>query len=82
LSRQSVTDGGKAVSLRDRPRSTPEKNYFCDSDTHFCQRLSKPQRLLRLVGSHTFGVGGITSSGLEPTTFRSLTLPPGIRSQG
>jgi hypothetical protein len=33
-----------------RPRSTPHKNYLYASGTHFCQRLSKPQGLVRPEG--------------------------------
>jgi hypothetical protein len=43
-----LTDGGKIVSTTHRPRSTPQKHYyFYVSGTHFCQRLSKPQGLVR-----------------------------------
>jgi hypothetical protein len=31
-----LTDGGKVVSLKHRPRSSPQKHYFSASDTHFC----------------------------------------------
>jgi hypothetical protein len=30
------TDGNKVVSLTRRPRSTPQAQYFPDSDTNFC----------------------------------------------
>jgi hypothetical protein len=30
-----LTDGGKFVSLKQRPRSTPQKHYFFHSGTHF-----------------------------------------------
>jgi hypothetical protein len=42
-----LTDGGKTVSPTHRPRSTPQKHYFFVFDTHFCQRLSKLQGLVR-----------------------------------
>jgi hypothetical protein len=45
-----LTDGGKAVSPKHRPRSTPQKHYCSASGTHFCSRLSKPQGLVRLEG--------------------------------
>jgi hypothetical protein len=45
-----LTDGGKVVSPTHRPRSTPPKQYFSTSNTHFCQRLSEPQGLLRPEG--------------------------------
>jgi hypothetical protein len=45
-----LTDGGKAVSLTHRQRSTPQKHYFSASGTHFCWRLSKPRGLERLEG--------------------------------
>jgi hypothetical protein len=45
-----LTDGGKVVSPTYRSRSTPEKHYFSAFGTHFCQRLSKPQGLVRLAG--------------------------------
>jgi hypothetical protein len=38
-----LTDGG-------RPRSTPHEHYFSASGTHFWQRMSKPQGLVRLEG--------------------------------
>jgi hypothetical protein len=41
-----LTDGGKFVSPTHPPRFTPQK-HFSASGTHFCQRLSKPQGLLR-----------------------------------
>jgi hypothetical protein len=31
-----LTDGGLVVSLKKRPRSTPQKYYFPASGTHFC----------------------------------------------
>jgi hypothetical protein len=31
-----LTDGGKVVSLKRRPRSTAQKHYFSASGTHFC----------------------------------------------
>jgi hypothetical protein len=31
-----LTDGGKVVGLKHRPRSTPPKHYFSASGTHFC----------------------------------------------
>jgi hypothetical protein len=31
-----LTDGGKVVSPKHRPRSTPLKLYFIVSGTHFC----------------------------------------------
>jgi hypothetical protein len=48
-----LIDGGEVVSLKYRPRSTPQKHYFSASDTHFCSRLSKPQGLVRLEGLDT-----------------------------
>jgi hypothetical protein len=45
-----LRDGVKVVSLMRRPRSTPQKHYFCVSDTHFCYRLSKLQDLVRPEG--------------------------------
>jgi hypothetical protein len=33
-----------------RPPSTPQKHYFSASGTHFCQRLSKPQSLVKPEG--------------------------------
>jgi hypothetical protein len=46
-----LTDDGKTVSHMSRPRSTPQKYYFSASGTHFCQRLSKPEGLVRPEGS-------------------------------
>jgi hypothetical protein len=31
-----LTDAGKVVSLRHRPRSTSQKHYFSASDTNLC----------------------------------------------
>jgi hypothetical protein len=45
-----LTDGEEVVSTTRRPRSTPPKHYFSVSDTHFCQRLSKSQGLVRPEG--------------------------------
>jgi hypothetical protein len=45
-----LTDGGKVVSLtRRQPRYSPE-TLLPSSGTHFCQRLSKPQGLVRPEG--------------------------------
>jgi hypothetical protein len=63
-----LTDGGKVVSPTHPPHFTPYKHYFCVSDTHFCYRLSKLQGLVRHEGSGKFKK--ITSSGIEPATFR------------
>jgi hypothetical protein len=57
-----LTDGSKAVSPTHRPRSTPQKRYFCVSQkryfcvsgTHFCWRLSEPQGLVRRKGLGKF----------------------------
>jgi hypothetical protein len=44
-----LTDGGKVVSPMHPPHFTPQEHYyFSDSDTHFCQRISKPQGLVWL----------------------------------
>jgi hypothetical protein len=48
-----LKDGDKVVSPTHRPRSTSQK-YFTCSGTHFCQRLSKPQVLVRLEGLGKF----------------------------
>jgi hypothetical protein len=46
-----LTDGGKVVSPTHQPHFTPQKPYFFNvSCTHFCQRLSKPQGLVRPEG--------------------------------
>jgi hypothetical protein len=44
-----LTDGRIVVSPTYRPLSTPHK-HFSVSGTHFCQRLSKPQGLVRPEG--------------------------------
>jgi hypothetical protein len=50
-----LIDGGKAVSLEQPPHFTPQKHcYFYVSGTHFCQRLSKPQGLVRPEGLGKF----------------------------
>jgi hypothetical protein len=60
-----LTDGGKVVNPTHRPRSTLQRHYFSASGTHFCQRLSKLQgvvrpeglgeleKLIHLIGSRT-----------------------------
>jgi hypothetical protein len=50
LSSQSAHRGRQVVSPTHRPHSTPQKRYFSASGTHFCWRLSKPQRLVRPEG--------------------------------
>jgi hypothetical protein len=46
-----LTDGGKVVSPTHRPHFTPQKHYYVYvSGNHFCQRLSKPQGLVRPEG--------------------------------
>jgi hypothetical protein len=46
-----LTDGGKVVSPTHRPHFAPQKHYyFSVSSTHFCQRLSEPQGLVRPKG--------------------------------
>jgi hypothetical protein len=45
-----LTDGSKDVSLTHLPRSTPQKEYVSASGINFCQRLSKPQGLVRSEG--------------------------------
>jgi hypothetical protein len=42
-----LTDGGKIVRPTHRPRSTSPKHYFYVSGTNFCNKLSKPQSLVR-----------------------------------
>jgi hypothetical protein len=44
-----LTDGGKVVSLKQRPNFTPQKHYLYVSGTHFCYRLSKPQGLYYII---------------------------------
>jgi hypothetical protein len=48
-----LTDGGKFVSVTDRPRSTPRKHYFSVSATQFYYRPSDPQGLMRQEGLGT-----------------------------
>jgi hypothetical protein len=60
-----LTDGGKIVSLKRRQRSTPQKHYFSASATHFFQKRSKPQGVVRPEGLTEF-----KKFILEPTTFR------------
>jgi hypothetical protein len=67
-----LIDGGKDVSLTHRPGSAPQKHYFSVSGTHFCQRLSKPQGLVRLEVLGKLRYISFTSSGLELATFRLL----------
>jgi hypothetical protein len=68
-----LTDG-EVVSLTSRQRSTSQK-VFPVSGTHFCQRLSKPQRLMWLEGLDKLKKKkkSITSSRLEPTISRLAT---------
>jgi hypothetical protein len=44
-----LTDGGKVVSPTHQLYLTPQK-HFSASGIHFCQRLSKPQGLVRPEG--------------------------------
>jgi hypothetical protein len=46
------------------------RNIFSLYGTHFCQRLSKPQGLVRLDGLGQLKKNPITSSELEPVTFQ------------
>jgi hypothetical protein len=66
------TDGGKVVSPTHRPHSTPQKHYLSASGTHFCERLSKSQGLVRPEGLGK--LKKFTSLGLEPVTFRLVTI--------
>jgi hypothetical protein len=63
-----ITDGGKVVSSTHRPRSTPQKHYFSAFGTHFCQRMSKPQVLMRPEGVGSLKKNSMTSSGIEHAT--------------
>jgi hypothetical protein len=63
-------DGGKVVSLTHRPHFTPQKLYYSASGTHFCQRLSKPQSLVRPEGLGK--LKKITSFDLETATFQFI----------
>jgi hypothetical protein len=70
-----LTDDSKVVSPTHRPHSTPQKYYLSVSDTHFFQRLGKPQGLVRpeglgklekliyLIGSRTRDMIGIDMEG-------------------
>jgi hypothetical protein len=50
-----LTDGGKVVSPTHPPHFTPQKNYYFNvCGTHFCWKLSKPQRLVRPEGLRKF----------------------------
>jgi hypothetical protein len=64
-----LTDGGKVVSPTHPPHFTPQKHhYFYVSGTHFCYRLNEPLGLVRQEGLGK--LKNVTSSGLEPATFR------------
>jgi hypothetical protein len=44
-----LIDGGKVISLTHPPHFTLQKHYYFNpSGIHFCQRLSKPQGLVRV----------------------------------
>jgi hypothetical protein len=64
-----LIDDDKVVSPMHRPCSTPQTHYFSVSGTHLCQRLSKPQGLVRPEGSSALKKS-CTSLGLELATFR------------
>jgi hypothetical protein len=65
-----LTDGGKVVSPMHRPLSTLQK-HFSASDSHFCQRLSEPQGLVRPEGLGKLKKKkSFASSCLEPATFQ------------
>jgi hypothetical protein len=53
--------------------STPQKHFFAASGTHFRYKLSKPQGIVRLEGLGKLRKDPMTSSGLEPDTFRLVT---------
>jgi hypothetical protein len=45
-----LTDGGNIVSPTHRPRFAPQKQFFTASGTHFYERPSEPQGLVRAEG--------------------------------
>jgi hypothetical protein len=50
-----LTEGGKVVNPTHPPHFTHQKHYyFYVSGTHFCQKLSKPQGLVRPEGLGKF----------------------------
>jgi hypothetical protein len=52
-----LIDGGKVVSPTHRPHFTAKKHYsFYVSGTHFCQRLSKQEGLVRQEGLDRFKI--------------------------
>jgi hypothetical protein len=61
-----LTDGGEVVSLTRRPPFTPRKI----PGTHFCQRLSRPQGHIADGRIRSTEGNQVTSSGIEPATFR------------
>jgi hypothetical protein len=61
-----LIDGGNVASPMHRPHFTPQKHYFY-SGTYFCQRLSKPQDLVRPEGLGKFKISVYSSdSGYGP----------------
>jgi hypothetical protein len=55
-----------------RPHFTPQKHYFYVSGIHFCQKLSKPQGLVRPEGLGKFK--NSPHRGIEPAIFRFVVL--------
>jgi hypothetical protein len=50
-----LTDGGRVVSRAHPQHFTPQKHYYFPvCGTHFCERLSKPQGLVRPEGLGKF----------------------------
>jgi hypothetical protein len=80
-----LTDGNEVVSLKHRPRFTPQKWYF--SDTHFCWTLSKSQGLVRPEGLGkfqnflTWGIEPVLRRANVPWKYRSALRAPS-RSRG
>jgi hypothetical protein len=61
-----LIDGGKVVSPTHQPHFTPRKHYYFNiSGTHFCQRLSKLQSLVRPEELGTSVFTRVTDGGTE-----------------
>jgi hypothetical protein len=72
-----LTDGGKFVSPKHRPHFNHKKHYFSVSGSHICERLSKPQGLMRPEGLSKFKNSPhlVSNQGSRRHNALTITLP-------
>jgi hypothetical protein len=70
-----LTDGGKVVSLTQRPRSTPQKRYFSASGTRLCWKPRQPKGLvwLKVLGKLKKSIHLIWCGTRDGTSMYALT---------